>query len=246
MFKKLLLSVTAASLSFSALAAELSNEVKLALTEKVQGLGLEVMSVEPSQIEGLVQVATPRGIFYLSEDGQYFMQGQIFNMNEEMRNETAAAMRVLEEPLRKKRAEKLKTVADSSIEFKAKDEKYVVNVFTDISCGYCRKLHNEMQAYNDAGITVRYLAFPRGGLKSKAFSDMVSVWCSEDQQDAMTEAKARGTIAKAQSCQQPVLQHYDLGVEFGVTGTPAIVLDDGSIIPGYQPAAQLLKRLNAS
>ena len=128
------------------------------------------------------------------------------------------------------------------IEFKAPKEKYAVHVFTDISCGYCRKLHSELQSYLDAGITVRYLAFPRGGLESDTFNSLQSVWCAKDKQKAMNEAKGGAEIAAAK-CDSPVAKQFELGHSFGINGTPAIILPDGSIIPGYQSAAQLQQAL---
>ncbi|WP_026377508.1 bifunctional protein-disulfide isomerase/oxidoreductase DsbC [Aestuariibacter salexigens] len=198
-------------------------------------LGLQVSSVADSPVPGLVQVMTDRGMFYASKDGTYFLQARIFNLDEEMRNETEEALGAI-------RLEGLQQFQDSAVVFKAEDEKYVVNVFTDITCGYCRKFHREIANYNDRGITVRYLAFPRAGLNSKPYNDMVSVWCAEDPLEAMTAAKADEEIASA-SCKNSVAQQYQFGQRVGVTGTPNIILPDGTLIPGYQPADQLEQAL---
>ncbi|MEO0369463.1 MAG: thioredoxin fold domain-containing protein, partial [Pseudomonadota bacterium] len=135
---------------------------------------------------------------------------------------------------------------NSVIEYKAKDEKYSVTVFTDITCGYCRKFHKEIEEYNDLGITVRYLAFPRGGLQSQSYNDMVSVWCDKDPQDALTKAKAGDSFRKDSTCErEQVAKQYDFGRQVGVTGTPTIVLQNGSVIPGYQPPEQLMKTIQS-
>ena len=68
------------------------------------------------------------------------------------------------------------------------------------------------------------------------------MWCSVDQHEAMTRAKA-GREVKAPKCENPVTNHFSLGRDFGVRGTPTIVLDSGEIIPGYAPAKQLLEVL---
>ncbi|MCV2883560.1 bifunctional protein-disulfide isomerase/oxidoreductase DsbC [Aestuariibacter sp. AA17] len=201
--------------------------------EKV--LGLEVSSVADAPVDGLLQVITNRGLFYISQDGKYFMQARIFNLDEDMRNET-------EEALGEIRNEGLKKFENDAIVFKAKDEKYVVNVFTDITCGYCRRLHSQIAEYNDLGITVRYLAFPRGGMQSQSFEDMVSVWCAKDPLEAMTTAKS-GDAVKPAKCENPVAEQYEFGQLVGVTGTPNIILPDGSLIGGYQPAPMLLQSL---
>jgi thiol:disulfide interchange protein DsbC len=130
----------------------------------------------------------------------------------------------------------------NAIEFKAKNEKFVVTVFTDTDCGYCRKLHNEIQDYLDAGITIHYLAYPRGGENSETFNTLESIWCSKDKPGAMTKAKSGSEVSVAK-CDNSVAAQYQLGQSFGVTGTPALVLPDGTLIPGYQPAAALAATL---
>ena len=118
-------------------------------------------------------------------------------------------------------------------------------MFTDIDCGYCRKLHGEMDKYNAEGITVRYLMFPRAGIDSPSYKKAVTVWCNKDQQDAMTRAKAGENLPNA-SCDNPVKEEYELGQLIGVRGTPAIIMEDGAMLPGYVPAARLVKALEAA
>ncbi len=221
-----------------AVAVAASSSREDAIKQHFLKLGLSPSLIEPSPVAGLYQVLTARGLFYFSEKGNFLIQGKVYNIDEDMKNETEAV-------LAKTRKGVVTKYADSMIEFKAKNEKHVINVFTDISCGYCKKLHREMKDYNDLGITVRYLGFPRGGMKSKSYSDMVSVWCADDQQKAMTDAKVHSSIA-AKTCTNPVKEHYDLGAGLGVSGTPAILLNDGRMIPGYKPAADLIKILDKS
>jgi thiol:disulfide interchange protein DsbC len=198
-------------------------------------LGLDVDSFVDSPVKGLVQVSTNRGLFYVSENGEFLLQARVFNIDEDMRNETEVALTSL-------RLDGVKDMASSAITFKAKEEKHVITVFTDITCGYCRKLHNEIGELNDNGITVQYLAFPRSGLNSENYEDMVSVWCAANPQQALTNAKAGDNVASA-SCKNKVAEQYMLGQKLGVNGTPNIILPDGSLIPGYQPAELLVQVL---
>ena len=200
-------------------------------------LGMQVSSIGDAPVSGLLQVMTEKGLFYTSEDGKYLLQARIYNIEDGMRN-------VTEEALGSVRLGGLKEFKDAFIEYKADKEKYVVNIFTDITCGYCRKLHNEMDQYNALGITVRYLAFPRGGIKSNSFTDMVSVWCADDKQEAMNNAKAGGTVAN-KNCETKVAEQYAFGQRIGVNGTPNIIMPNGSVIPGYQPPKQLEEALKA-
>ncbi|GEA12335.1 bifunctional protein-disulfide isomerase/oxidoreductase DsbC [Alteromonas sp. KUL49] len=225
---------------FSASAQEDTENADAAIKMKLEALlGMEVESVSSSPISGLREVFTSRGLFYVSNDSKYFVQARVFNLDEGMRNETDAA-------LAGKRKDGVMEFAPSSIEFKADDEKYVVSVYTDITCGYCRKFHDEIDDLNHMGITVRYLAFPRAGLNSQNYTDMVSVWCAEEPTEALTDAKAGERVTAAQ-CENQVAEHYRFGQQVGVQGTPYIILDNGTLIPGYKPAADLLQILqNAS
>ena len=199
-------------------------------------LNLQVNAISDAPIDGLVQVFTNRGLFFASKDGQYFVEGKIYDIQKrELLNDSQ-----MRPYIQKLMAQSQNDV----IEYKAKNEKYVVNVFTDPSCGYCRKLHNEMQGYNDAGITVRYLAFPRGGLGSETSLQMQHIWCSKDSQAALTAAKD-GDAVEPVMCNNPVKKQYEMGQSFGISGTPAIILPNGRLIPGYQPPKQLLAQLES-
>ena len=233
LFKRAVILATAL-LGTTAFAADSQDDVTAKIESK---LGFDVVAVADAPVEGLYQVTTSKGLFYVSKDGKYLVQARIYNMDAGMRNETEVALSSL-------RLEGINAFDDSAIEFTAEDEKYTITVFTDITCGYCRKLHREIETFNDLGITVRYLAFPRSGLNSQGFRDMVSVWCADNPQQALTDAKS-GESVEAQTCKNKVAQQYEFGQQIGVNGTPNIILPDGSLIPGYQPAeaiAQVLKR----
>lgn len=206
------------------------------LIEKFQrNTRLSILNVEQSPLDNLYQITTDRGIFYLSKDGQFFINAVIFNLDKGMLNETDIAMNAI-------RLQKVAAIRDSGIVYKAPNEKYIVDVFTDITCGYCRKLHREMQDYLDAGISIRYLAYPREGLNGEVSEQMQSIWCATNPQEAMNQAKGGDTVASL-SCKNEVAIHYQTGGAIGVTGTPNIVVADGSLIGGYQPAPALLAEL---
>jgi thiol:disulfide interchange protein DsbC len=117
-----------------------------------------------------------------------------------------------------------------------------VSIFTDIDCGYCRKLHSEIDQYMAQGITIRYMFFPRAGKGSDSYKKAVSVWCAADKNKALTAAK-KGENLDAKTCENPVDEHMALGEAFGMNGTPMIVTQKGNILPGYVPAPQLAKVL---
>jgi thiol:disulfide interchange protein DsbC len=116
--------------------------------------------------------------------------------------------------------------------------RYTVTVFTDVDCGYCAKLHRELDSYLAEGIAIRYIAFPRAGIPSQSYDEMVSVWCSADPRKAIGDAKARRPV-EPKVCDNPVAKQYEMGRLVGVRGTPTIIMETGDVIPGYMPAAQL-------
>ncbi|WP_156501162.1 thioredoxin fold domain-containing protein, partial [Alcanivorax sp. HI0044] len=145
------------------------------------------------------------------------------------------------------RAEGIKTLnKDDMITYAAEDEKAEVFVFTDITCGYCRKLHRHIDEYMASGVTVHYLAFPRGGPTTKAAASMRHIWCAQDRQQALSDAKLNDTINKAElgECAKPVDEQYELGLTFGVRGTPAIYTTEGKQLGGYLTPEDMLKRLD--
>ncbi len=199
--------------------------------------GVTPDSIAPSPMDGVSEVLIGPRLMYISNDGKYLLQGSLIDMNTRVDVSEARRNEI--------RLDALNDLGEENmIIFPAKDEKHTITVFTDIDCGYCRKLHAEMDKYNEAGITVRYLMFPRAGVDSPSYEKAVSVWCNKDQQDAMTRSKQGETLPKA-SCDNPVKEEYELGQLIGVRGTPAIVTEDGSMLPGYVPAARLAKALQA-
>lgn len=193
-------------------------------------------SVKMSEIPGVYEVTAGADIFYVSADGKYLLQGHLIDI--------AARLDLTEEKLAAGRKMVLdKLGEDKTIMFKPPHSRYKVSVFTDIDCGYCRKLHSEIDQYMAEGITVQYLFYPRAGKGSDSYKKAVSVWCADDRNAAMTLAK-KGQTPEAKVCKNPVDQHMQLGADFGVRGTPMIVTEKGNIFPGYVPAEQLAKALS--
>ncbi|WP_347989290.1 bifunctional protein-disulfide isomerase/oxidoreductase DsbC [Methylomonas sp. AM2-LC] len=196
----------------------------------------KVESIKPSEIPGLYEVSVGASIYYVSDDGKYLMQGQMID--------AVAKKNITESKLSDVRKHALDRVGvDKMIVFKPENSKHQVSVFTDIDCGYCRKLHSEMDQYMEQGITVRYLFFPRAGKGSDSYKKAISVWCASDKQKALTAAK-KGETLEAKNCENPINEHMQLGEDFGMNGTPMIITEKGNLLPGYVPAKQLATILN--
>ncbi|WP_158527426.1 DsbC family protein [Pelagibaculum spongiae] len=174
---------------------------------------------------------------YFSADGKYMLAGSLYQLTSD---------RLVNLTEQKKNKQRKQLLADvQGISYPAVGEqKAEIKVFTDITCPYCRKLHAEIPALNKAGVKVTYLAFPRAGIGSRAYTDLVSIYCAKDPQQAMNKAKKQQSFKRDLTCDdQPVDAHYSLVQKLGVTGTPAIAMADGTLIPGYRPAAAILAQM---
>ncbi|TVQ90198.1 MAG: DsbC family protein [Chromatiaceae bacterium] len=184
-----------------------------------------VTSVQPTPVAGLFQVEIGPQIMFVTGDGRYLFDGALVDL--QTRKDLTEAAR----GAARRRA--LQTIGeDNMVVFGPADSPHTITVFTDIDCGYCRKLHAEIDNYAAEGIRVRYLFYPRTGADTPSFDKAVSVWCADDRQAAMTLAK-EGKSIPSKRCANPVKRHMELGELLGVRGTPAIMLDSGEMVPGY-------------
>lgn len=194
-------------------------------------------AIEKTPLNGLYQIRYGTQVFYMSQDGRYVLQGNLLDMDAK-RNLTDEAMVSV-------RKDVLDAVPENQMVVFSPPKnkvKHTITVFTDIDCPYCRKLHQEVGELNEKGIKVRYMLYPRAGVGSASYKTAVSVWCSDDRQKALTMAK-NGEAIEPKTCDNPVVKSLEVGHEVGVTGTPAIFLEDGTLIPGYRPAEDMAKML---
>lgn len=208
-----------------------------AVTAALKSLMPEVTPnwLRPAPMAGMWEVAVGPHILYISADGQHLFRGDILKID---------GLVNLSRPSRNRaRLDVVQGMGESNlIVFTPQETLHTVTIFTDVDCGYCAKLHSEMQTYLDAGIRIRYAAFPRAGVGSDTYRKMVSVWCSDDQQTALTRSKA-GQEVTAKACTNPVAEQFEVGQLLGVRGTPSIVLETGDLLPGYLPAGRLLQSI---
>ena len=232
--KKIISVAFAVSALFSGTLRADESAVKEAIGKAMPSVKID--SVKPSEIKGVFEVMIGANVFYVSEDGKYLLQGHLVDL--------ASRTDLTEEKLSGARKTAIDKVGEENmIIFKPKIGKYKVTVFTDIDCGYCRKLHSEIDQYLAEGITVRYMFYPRAGKGSDSYKKAVSVWCADDRNAALTEAK-KGSTPKEKTCTNPVDQHMQLAQDFDARGTPLIVTEKGNQLPGYVPAKQLAEMLN--
>ena len=191
-----------------------------------------------SPIAGFYEVQVEGGpLLYVSADGEYFFDGSLYQVK------AGRFVDVLDIRLSKARRDLFadRSTSDMIIFKPAGETKAVMNVFTDVDCGYCRKLHTEMGELNSYGIEVRYLAYPRSGIPSESYDKIATAWCAQNQRDTLTRIKNGEDVPTSVCADNPVADHFALGRKLGVSGTPSIILMDGSMIPGYQSAADFAK-----
>ena len=231
-----LLLLTFAAYNTSAAASDSNAAIKQSLAKVLPGVTPD--QIKPSPMQGVSEVLVGARLFYISDDGRYLLQGSLIDL--ETRQD------ISEERRKGIRLDAVNKVgSENMIVFPAEKERHTITVFTDIDCGYCRKLHNEIDQFNAEGITVRYLMFPRSGVNTPSYDKAVSVWCADDRRAALTLAKAGKDVA-TRKCDNPVKDQYELGGMLGVTGTPALILDNGELLPGYVPAKRLSQALDGS
>lgn len=236
------LAALAADKATGADARSVTPEVSAAIIARLQSArsDLVYLSVENSPIAGIHQVQVQNGpILYVLNQGEYFFDGSLYQVRPGM------FVNLQEMEQVGVRAERLTTLnlEDMIIFSPAAETRGVLNVFTDVDCGFCRKLHQEVPELNAAGIEVRYMAFPRAGIGSPSYNKVVSAWCAQDQKTALTKLK-NGVAIEENLCEgNPVADQYLLGAEMGVNGTPAIILNDGTLIPGYRSAEDFVRLL---
>ena len=203
--------------------------------------GITIDSIVPAPLPGYYQVIASGQLVYISADGRYMMHGNLVDLTTQQNISDDAWAQF-------RKAELAKVPPAQRIVFAPANPKYKVTVFTDVNCGYCRALHQQMDAFNKAGIEVDYLAWPREGITTTSgrdtptYTEMVSVWCAADRKAAFTAAK-QDKAPKPATCANPVKDQFNLGERLGVTGTPAVIAPDGQMVGGYVTPDQLLKLL---
>jgi len=210
--------------------------IRAAIAKKFPDMKID--DVRPSPMQGVYEVSMGGDVTYISADGRYLIAGDMYEID--------SRTNLTENGRQKSRMQALAKLDEKDmIVFKPQKVKYTITVFTDVECGYCRKLHSEIAQLNDRGVQVRYLAYPRAGPGTDDWAKMEAVWCSIDRKKAITEAKAGKTV-KAAQCSTPIAKQYQLGEKLGVRGTPAIFTDGGEYIGGYLAPDQMVSKLEGT
>jgi len=225
----------------SGLAVAQDPAVKQAIKAKIQAAipQLPVREIRAAQLPGLYEVELVNGErLFTDAEVSYFVAGDLFQITDNR------LVNLSEVKRNSRRAEQLATIPDEDkiIFTPQQRKKATVTVFTDVDCGYCRRLHQQMAGYLEHGIEIQYLAYPRAGVGSNSYQKIVSAWCADNKQEAITKLKKGEKIASI-TCDNPVVEHFRLGGKLGITGTPSLVFESGQLYPGYVEPDRLAKLL---
>jgi thiol:disulfide interchange protein DsbC len=204
------------------------------IVSKIEGLSLEDVRMSP--VNGIFEISRGTEVSYATSDGRFVILGDMYDVDQKSN--------ISENRRRGIRASMIDSVPENEmLVFSPKDPKYTITVFTDIDCGYCRRLHSQIAEYNRLGIRVRYMFFPRSGPDTDSWHKAESVWCAPNRNDALTHAKKDENFKSSKCPADIVARDYELGHKLGIEGTPAIFLASGEMLPGYAPPGQLAKYL---
>lgn len=232
--KPLLPGLVLSALSFNVMASDIETTIQQKLKQIIPNA--PEAQITESPVNGLYQVIVGPNVIYMTADAKYLFNGNLVDLD--------TRQNLTDEAKNQARQQTLAAIdTNTMIEFSAKGEtKHTLTVFTDVDCPYCKKFHKDVPELNENGITVRYMAYPRSGVDTPSYTKMVSIWCADDAVEAMDSMKD-GINVPTKTCDNPVKMHMDEAQNFGISGTPTLIFDDGQMIPGYVPAKELIQAL---
>jgi len=224
-----------AAVAFSADQPVQAADPRIEIAKKIPGTTPDELHATP--ISGIYELVQGTDIAYVTTDGKYAISGDLYDVG---RNDNLTEVR-----RRDIRIKLLASVPESDmLIFSPRDPKYTVTVFTDVDCAFCRKLHSQIAEYNRLGVRVRYMFYPRSGPNTESWTKAEQVWCSTNRNDALTRAKLGEQLKSPKSCgNSPVGRDYEMGKQFDIRGTPAIVMNNGEMLGGYVSPMQLVEHL---
>ncbi len=234
-----LTTVTLVLLTNTAGAQSLRDKLSAAIETASQNQ-LQIVDITETPLSNIYRVELSTGeMLYADAAGDYLFAGDMYKTS-------AAGLMNLSAGTRSERTVELIAAVpeDEMIIFTPETATLAtITVFTDVDCTYCRKLHGDIEALLARGVQIRYMAYPRGGANADSYDKMISVWCSDDRHKSLAQAK-NGQNLPTRGCENPVLKHHAMGNQLGITGTPALVMPDGTLVPGYMDVDRLTAMLN--
>ena len=205
------------------------SDVENAMNEKYPHIKID--SVERLN-DSFFEIAIQDQIFYLTTDFRHLIAGNIIDFQ--------SGSNLTENSIKVKRKSFLSKIKnEDTVIYKPKKVNHTITIFTDTSCPYCQKMHNEINDLLENNIAIRYVLFSRNGVDDDAYEDMVSVWCADDRKQALDKV-FKNDFIRNMKCSNPIKDNYNLASDLNVNGTPMIFIEDGSVIPGYVSSRKII------
>ena len=115
-------------------------------------------------------------------------------------------------------------------------------VFSDPDCPYCKQLEKTFDQLSNVSIYV--FPMPLVSLHPNALNVSETLWCQKNAGAAWHAYLTTGAKPADQKCQNPIEKNINLAAKYQIRGTPAIIFEDGSIMPGAAPAQMIQDKLN--
>lgn len=230
---KKLIALLAVLLASSVHAGE--SEIRQSLQSKFPGIG-KIEHVVKTPYSGLYEVVIGDQLLYTDAKGEYLFDGHVIELKNR-RDLTDERRRVLFA------VDFNKLPLDIAIKRVKGNGSRRMAYFTDPNCGFCRKLEKELGKIDN--VTLYMFIGPI--FAGPASEDLVrNVKCAKDPVKAWDELMLNGNAPANASCDTKTEQVMALAKKMNVNGTPNLIFGDGMQVPGYLPAEELEKQLNAS
>ncbi len=176
-------------------------------------------------------------IYYATNDGKYLIIGNVINLS--------TRESITENTKMKQRLSIIESIENENfLIYKPVQTDHILTIFTDTSCPYCQKLHNEIPKLLENNIQIRYVLFSRNGNEADVYDQLVSAWCSEDKLESFENLFSGDIISDSTGCSNPIDNNFEYATLLSVEGTPTIFLEDGRVIPGYQNYKNIIAFIN--
>jgi len=199
--------------------------------------GRDIPEPVPTPVQGIFETKVGGSVTYVTADGNFAFVGSLIDLT---KRENLTRNRLNEE-------------AQIAIEAFGEENMLVfpahgkvlgkLTVFTDPTCAYCRKVHQEMDILRAGGVTVRYIPFVRIGMDTVPAEQLETVWCADDPLAAMDTIMGtrEGELGDKNDCDNAasVKKGFELAMLLGLQGTPVLFVEEGQRIDGYVPAERI-------
>ncbi len=209
----------------------------------------KVISVGQAPVKGLwevyLQSGNAKGIIYIDYSKKNFFSGAIVDIKAKKNLTQERAMEL-------NKIDVSKIPLDDAIVMGDKNAQYKVIVFDDPDCPYCKKLHEEIKKVlakrKDIAFMIKFFPLPMHG--EDAYRKSKIMICEKSAK--LLDDNFEGKPIPQQECKTKALEddakkilenNSKLASEFGITGTPALIMPDGRLIPGYRPADELIEMI---